>query len=74
MNKYRVWLGFSVKDQKFSTLEIKRGEYKVFRDDKEVEKWISTKAKKSIGRIYFYTSAKYAILREDGSFIEGRIN
>jgi hypothetical protein len=67
-----VWIGVSVKKQKITNLAIEKGIYHCFKSDEDAEKWAITRASRLTERIYFYSSAKYAIRKKDGNYIIGK--
>lgn len=72
MNRYRVWIGLAVTNQYINNIAIKKNEYHCFHNDREVEEWVKNRIKGIVDYYTWYASGKYAILREDGSYIIGR--
>lgn len=72
MRKYRVWISVSVKNQRVNNIVLRKNEYHTFINDIEAEKWTKVKSKGFVEHIQWFTSASYAVLKEDGTYITGR--
>lgn len=74
MNTYRIWIGIETINQPVKNIALKRNEYHCFHNDREVEEWVKRRVKSEVDYFNWYKSAKYAILKNDGSFMVGRYN
>jgi hypothetical protein len=74
MAEYRVWIGVSVKNQKFTNQPIEKGVFRYFANDKDAEKWAKNRVLRLVNHIAFYSSAKYAIRTLEGNYLMGKVN
>lgn len=73
MSSYRIWIGISTIGQPLvKNIKLKNNEYHPFRSDKEAEEWVKNVVKSKVDYFRWFKSGKYAILKEDGSYIIGR--
>jgi len=70
--RYRIWIAIETTNQNIKHLVIKRNEFNCSYSDSEMEEWVKNKVKNIVDYYTWYASGKYAILKEDGSYIIGR--
>ena len=69
---YRVWIGVTVNNQKYTHSSIEKGVYHCFKSDDDAEKWAKRRVTKMVDCINFYSSATYAIRTMEGEYILGK--
>lgn len=73
MPEYRVWIGVSVRNQKFTNQPIEKGMIHYFANDKDAKKWAKKRVLELVHHIAFYSSAKYAIRTLEGNYLLGKV-
>jgi hypothetical protein len=72
MKVYRIWIAYKSKTNINTLIPYKRRRF-VFHNDEECENYIRNRIKNVIKDVWHFSSASYAILTENDTYIIGRI-